>query len=141
MTILNDRARGQARDALSGLTGPVRLVFFETTLDCDTCPEAKSLAQEVAALSDKIRFEAYNVHLDKEKAREFRVNGAPVLAVVGEKDHGIRFYGTPGGYEFGTLIEAIQDVSAGRVALPPEIVEGLKALRSPVHLRVFVTPT
>ena len=141
MPFLDDRARDQVRARLADLGGSVRLVFFERALECDTCPEARALIEEVAALSDRISFEAWNVVTDREKAREYRVEEAPVLAVVGEKDYGIRFYGTPAGYEFGTLIEAIRDVGAGEARLEPSTIEALEGLSSPVHLRVFVTPT
>ena len=141
MSMLNDRAREQVRGALEEMAEPVRLVFFEQTLNCETCPEARALVQEVADLSDMVTLETYNVLVDKEKAKEFSVEAAPVLAVVGKKDYGIRFYGTPSGYEFSVLIETIRDVSNGVVPLSEETFEALKAVTSPVHLRVFVTPT
>ena len=141
MPMLNDHVREQVRGSFATMAGPVRLVFFEQTLNCETCRETRALLEEVAALSDKISLESYNLQIDREKAKEFEVEAAPAVAVVGGKDHGIRFYGIPAGYEFGTLIEAILDVSNGRVSLAPGTIEGLKALRSPVHMRVFVTPT
>ena len=141
MSILSDRVREQVRASFSSLVNPVRLVFFEQTLNCETCPDARRLAEEVAALSDKISFEAYNLMTDREKAAEYGVDAVPALAVVGDQDQGIRFYGTPSGYEFGALVETIQDVSARRIGLSEKTIEALSALTTPVHLRVFVTPT
>ena len=138
--MLNDRAREQTRTALATLSSPVRLVFFEQSLNCETCPEARRLIAEVASLSDKITFESFNLITDRDRAAEFRVDRVPALLVLGEKDFGIRFYGIPGGYEFGALVETIQDVSAGRIGLKQETIEALKGLTSPVHLQVFVTP-
>ncbi len=141
MPILNDRVRDQVMEVFRDLTGPVRLVFFEQTLNCETCPEARHLVEEVASLSEKITFEPYNLITDSDRAREFRIDRVPAIAVVGAKDQGIRFFGTPSGHELGVLVETIQDVSSGHVNLRPETIEGLKALGSPVHLRIFVTPT
>ena len=141
MPFLDERTRDQARNRLADLASPVRLVFFERALGCETCPEARSVAQEVAGLSDKITFEAYNVVTDREKAREFRVEDAPVLVVAGRKDHGIRFYGAPTGYEFGALLETIRDVSEQIPKLEAATLEALGGVNTPVHLRVFVTPT
>ena len=64
------------------------------------------------------------------------------VAVMGaDKDYGIRMYGLPSGYEFGTLIEAILDVSRGDSGLSPETRAALKDVTRPVHLQVFSTPT
>jgi alkyl hydroperoxide reductase subunit AhpF len=58
-----------------------------------------------------------------------------------EKDYGIRLYGLPSGYEFGTLVDAILDVSRGDSGLTAETKEALAALPRPVHIQVFSTPT
>jgi len=141
MPVLNDQVRDQVRGLFDQLTGAIRLVFFERTLDCETCPEARSLLQEVASLSEKIKLEICNLSIDRDKAAELRIDRVPALAVLAGEDRGIRFYGTPSGYEFGTLIDTIQDLSAGRIDLKEETIEALKGLASPVHLQVFVTPT
>ena len=66
--------------------------------------------------------------------------------VVGEEDsgvrfYGIRFYGIPSGYEFTSLLDAIQSVSRGTAELSEETQTYLNELSKPVHLQVFVTPT
>jgi len=141
MPILNAQVVEHVRKAFADLDAPVRLVFFERSLDCDTCPDARRLLEELSEISDKVSLEIHNIEVDREKAREFKVDKVPALAVVGSEDRGVRFYGVPSGYEFGTLIETIQDISTGRIDLKPETVEALKGLAAPVHLEVFVTPT
>lgn len=141
MPILNERIREQVRDALKDMTGAVKLVFFEQALGCDTCPDARALLEELAPLSDKLSLEVLNLQIDREKAETYKVNGVPALAVVGEKDYGIRFYGIPAGYEFSTLLDAILDVSNARISLSPATIDSLRSLAAPVHMRVFVTPT
>ena len=58
-----------------------------------------------------------------------------------DKDFGVRFYGAPAGYEFGSLIEAILDVSSGSSLLSEETKQALAALERDVRVRVFSTPT
>ena len=58
-----------------------------------------------------------------------------------EKDHGIRFYGIPSGYEFGSLVDAILDVSSGDSGLLADTRQALQGLARPVHIQVFSTPT
>jgi hypothetical protein len=50
-------------------------------------------------------------------------------------------YGLPSGYEFGTLVDAILDVSRGESGLAEETKQALAALSRPVHIQVFSTPT
>jgi len=64
-----------------------------------------------------------------------------VFARADGSDTGVRFYGIPAGYEFGTLIDDIVDVSRGTGGLSPETEAYLKSLDTDVHLQVFVTPT
>jgi alkyl hydroperoxide reductase subunit AhpF len=73
---------------------------------------------------------------------ELGIRRTPGVAVMGQdKDYGVRFYGLPSGYEFGTLIDAILDVSAGVSQLQDATKQALAGLKSPVHLQVFSTPT
>ena len=45
--------------------------------------------------------------MDREKAAEFQVDKAPAIVVMNGKDYGIRYYGIPSGYEFGSLINVM----------------------------------
>src|SRR5690606_5802793 len=109
--------------------------------DCLYCEQTVALAQELAELSDKITVEVVNFHSDKARVEEYGIARIPAIAVIGAKDYGVRFYGIPAGYEFGTLLEDIMDVSRGRTDLSEKTLERLARLDSPVHIQVFVTPT
>ena len=61
--------------------------------------------------------------------------------MLGAKDYGIRLYGIPSGYEFGTLIEDIRMVSSGESGLAPATRETVAKVQDPVHIQVFSTPT
>jgi hypothetical protein len=50
-------------------------------------------------------------------------------------------YGLPSGYEFGTLIDAVLDVSSGESGLSEPTKKALAAIGKPVHVQVFSTPT
>ena len=52
-----------------------------------------------------------------------------------------RFYGIPGGYEFSTLMETLRLVSQGASEISPSAKEYLAGLKSPLDIKVFVTPT
>ncbi len=139
--IINEAVKRQAQLALAGLKNPVRLIVFTQDMECQFCRENRQLAEEVAGLSDKLSLEVYNFLLDKEKVEEFKVERVPALIVAGEQDYGIRFYGVPAGFEFSSLIAAIQSVGARDSGLRPETREKLASLKTPVTIDVFVTLT
>lgn len=78
---------------------------------------------------------------DKDKAEQYKIDKIPATIVLGQKDHGIRLYGMPTGYEFPTLLNAIKMVSTVNSELSNETKEKLTILSKPVHIQVFVTLT
>ncbi|MEM4377169.1 MAG: thioredoxin family protein [Candidatus Nitrosocaldaceae archaeon] len=85
--------------------------------------------------------EVYDFVNDSNKAKELKIDKIPAIALIGEKDYGIRFYGIPSGYEFGSLIDDIIDVSKGESRLSKSSKEKIRAVTSPLHIQVFVTLT
>jgi len=141
MAVLSEDIRNDLQKEFEELPGKVKLVVFTQEFECDHCRENTSLAQEVASLSDKLDIEMHDFVLDKEVVERYGVDKIPAIAVEGEKDYGVRFYGVPAGYEFTSFIEAIKSVSAGESGLAPKTQEALAGLKDPLHLQVFVTPT
>jgi glutaredoxin-like protein len=142
MPLLQDKDRETVTTLFQeGLVNPVKLVNFTQALECEYCAETRQLAEEIAALSDKIELEVYNFAIDEERVKEYGVDKIPAIAIVGQKDYGVRYYGLPSGYEFSSLIEDIIDVSAGEVELLPATREALAGITEPLHFQVFVTPT
>jgi glutaredoxin-like protein len=139
--MLKDEDKEQVRKQLEGLASPVQLVMFTQTIECDYCAETRDLVEEVASLSEKVEAVIYNFVTDKDRAEEYEVDKIPAVAVMGERDYGVRFYGIPTGYEFASLIEAIKTVSSGDSGLSDATREALAQVEEPVHFQVFVTPT
>jgi glutaredoxin-like protein len=141
MALLNDQIRNDVRDMLAGVEQPVTLKVFTQSFECEYCKETRELVEEVAALSDKVTAEVYDLEKDAALAESLGVDKIPAIAVVGAKDYGVRLFGIPSGYEFGTLIEDIKMVSSGDSGLSPETRKMVAGLKEPVHVQVFTTPT
>jgi alkyl hydroperoxide reductase subunit AhpF len=142
MALLTDEVAAQLRTEFQNLAGPVRLAVFSQALADPESEQVRRLVEEVAALDPKITAEPYNFVLDTAKVEELKIQRIPAIAILGaEKDYGIRMYGLPSGYEFGSLIDAILDVSSGDSGLSPATREALAAVTKPVHVQVFSTPT
>ena len=145
MSLLRDEDRRQIRKEFESLTEPVKLIVFTQEHECQYCAETRQIAEEVATLSDRIELEVYDLLADEEKAAAYGIDKLPALIVMrgGDepKDYGIRFFGIPSGYEFGTLIEDIRMVSSGDSGLSEATRRQVAELQTPVHFQVFVTPT
>lgn len=141
--LLGIKEQDVVRSRFENLTGRVKLVMFETALDCPYCPQTKELISEVAALSPRLEVEVHNFRTDEELAKRYGVTQVPAVVLLDEvgKDYGIRFYGIPSGYEFSTLLDDIDMVSTGKTSFSQKALDALQALTQSVHLQVFVTPT
>ena len=142
MALLNDEVTAQLKEEFAKLVNPVRLAVFSQALADPESEQVRRLVEELGALDPKLTVESYNFVLDAEKAKELNIARIPAVAVLGaDKDYGVRFYGLPAGYEFGTLVDLILDVSSGQSGLSAATKEALAKLTAPVHLQVFSTPT
>ena len=142
MPLLDDETRGEVETRLAALAGPVKLVLFADPADLEgPSAQLSRLLHEVSELSEKVVVEEHVLAVGDPAATRYAIRRAPAIAVEGERDHGIRYYGLPLGFEFGTLIEVMGDAAAGTAELPEAVRAGLARLREPVHIQVFSTPT
>ncbi len=142
MALLNDDIRNQVKEMLVDLPHDVRLLVFTKPEDCPYCSIVLELMEEVSEASDKISVETYDITEDTEEAETYDISKAPAIAIVGERDYGLRFFGIPANYEFSTLLHGIQVAGRGASAdLDNTTKSYLNALEEPVHYQVFVTPT
>lgn len=141
MALLNDEIVKNVTEMLADLANDVRLVVFTTANGCEYCKEIVQLAQEVAATSSKLTTEVYDFDKAPDKAKAFNITMAPAIAIIGQRDYGLRYYGIPSGHEFSTLLHGIQRASQGQPDLDPQTLSFLSGLDQPVNIQVFVTPT
>lgn len=149
MALLNDQVKQQVRERFSQrLSGPVQLKLYTrpgtgrlilpSGLGCATCDEARELAEDLqASAPDLINLEIVDVTVQDSDVREL-----PTLALgfPGEEPR-IRWQGLPAGYEFATVVDAIERVSTGDHGLCESTLEKLARVEEPVEVMVFATPT
>lgn len=144
--LLDENIKKDVRQAFAGLQHPVQILFFGTKETCEYCSETRQLLEEVVALSPQLGLSIYDLQVDADIAREYRIDKAPAFVLTardGETlaDTGIQYAGIPAGHEFTTLIQDIVLVAGRDSGLKPATREFLKGLQKPIHLQVFVTPT
>lgn len=141
MVMLQEKDRQTLQQRLSALTNTVKLVVFTTSTAPETSELLSQLIQEVVSVSGgKVVMEQHSLEAEPQVAQEYRIEYAPAVVVRAEdKDYGIRYLGIPAGFEFVSLIGAIEDVGRGDPGLSPDSRLMLANLRQPAHIRVFVT--
>ena len=123
------------------MENPVKIVMFTQEIECRFCSDTRKLVQELATINDKITVEVYDFVADAQKAKEYGIDKIPALAIIGKKDHGVRIYGIPYGYELQTLIEAVINVSKGKTDVTDKTKQILAEVKAAVHIQVFVSLT
>jgi len=108
------------------LVDPVHIVMFTQEVECRFCSDTRTLAEEVATLSDKINVDVFDFLKDAELAKQYGIDKTPAIAVIGKIDYGVRIYGIPYGYELQTFIEAMTNVSRGTTDLTAKTKEIIK---------------
>jgi alkyl hydroperoxide reductase subunit AhpF len=142
MALISDDVAADLKKEFQRLENPVRLLVFSQALADPESDQVRRLVEELAGLDSRLHAESYNFVLDKDKVAAVGIARVPAIAVMGEsQDYGLRMYGLPQGYEFGSLVDAILDVSSGESGLREETKAALHALDKPVHIQVFSTPT
>ena len=141
MAFIQENDKSEVRKVLNRMDNPVELIMFTQQVNCQYCSETKQLLDELSELSSNLVVTEYNLVSDSEEVEQYHVDKAPAIVVKGEQDYGIRYYGIPSGYEFASLLEDIVDVSNGDPGFSAAQLEQISAIRQPVHLQVFVTPT
>jgi alkyl hydroperoxide reductase subunit AhpF len=141
MAFLQARDEAAVKKEFERIGGPVKLTVFATELGGENNTQAVALIREVGALSDQLSVAVLNPHIDREQAAAYGITESPVVVVEGAQDYGIRFLGTPAGYEFSNLIDSIIAVSTGDAGLTDETKVTLAGLTEDVTIKVFATPT
>lgn len=105
---------------------------------CPTCGEALLLAKELMRVSDgKLEF----IILDEndDRARELKPRYIPAF-IYGSPNKNVRLYGLPSGQEFAPFIYIHKYISTGELTLPKEVIDTVKEINTPLHIKIFVTP-
>ena len=147
MSLLSPADQEKLRESFDEMTSPVRVLFFTQTFDCEPCAQTREILNELPPLSDKIAVEEVNFILEKEKAAQYGIERVPALALLRADAAGqahdtrIRFLGTPAGYEFVSLVQALLLVGGHDSQLTPANRALVEAVTTPTTIQVFSTPT
>jgi glutaredoxin-like protein len=108
--------------------------------DCKYCPQTQQMMEELVSLSPKLNLETVDFYAEPTVAEEHGITRIPAIVIGSDTGSRVRFFGIPAGYELGMIIEDIKTISNGTTPLSMDTRKQLRAINSPVHIQVFVTP-
>ncbi|HOL63330.1 MAG TPA: thioredoxin family protein [Elusimicrobiales bacterium] len=143
MAFLDDNVREELKKIFSELgDNKVKIVFFKENLNPGNSASVEELLKEMSEVWSNISLEVYNRITDEGKSSEYKPARTPAIFIETPKTgKRVIFYGSPVGYEFVSLIEAIKNSVSDKIEIDEDSVNRLKNLDKDVNIKVFVTPT
>lgn len=140
MALFDPKIQQQLKDILKNMKDEVHILYFTQEIECPSCRETRMFVEEFATLSDKLKLKVYNFVTDKEMSVKYRIDKIPAIALLDkdDNDHGIRFFGLPGGYEINSFLGGLIELSGTREPIPGDVMKRIKAVDRDVHIQVFV---
>lgn len=140
MALFDAKIQQQLKDVLNNMKDEVQIINFTQEIECPMCRETRQFAEEIGSLSDKLKVKVYNFVTDKEMTAKYRIDKIPAIVLLDKDgvDHGIRFFGLPGGYEINSFLGSIIELSGKREPVPEDVMKRIKAIDRDVHIQVFV---
>jgi glutaredoxin-like protein len=141
MGIIAEKDREQLIKIFESLLQDVKVVVFTQEVECGFCQTTRQILEAVSGLSQKISLEVYDFVKDETLVKKYNVSRIPAAILIGDRDYGIRFYGTPAGYEFTTMIQDIMMISRRDPGLSKEVLDELSKVDQSVHIQIMISPT
>ncbi len=140
MALFDVKVQNQLKEILNNMKDNVKIINFTQAIECPMCKETRAFAEEIASLSDKLSVIVYDQIADSDMIKKYGVERIPAIVLLDKdgKDHGVKFYGLPGGYEINSFLSSIIEMSGMRQALPADIASRIKKIDKDVHIQVFV---
>ena len=140
MALFDAKIQQQLKDILKNMKDEVQIINFTQEIECPMCRETRQFAEEIGSLSDKLKVKVYNFVTDKDMSVKYKIDKIPAIVLLDKDgvDHGVRFFGLPGGYEINSFLGSIIELSGRREQVPDDIMKRIKDVDRDVHIQVFV---
>lgn len=142
MGMFSEKVVSETKEVLKGMEKPLRMTYFSQEMECEPCTSASHFVEEFTALDERLNVERKDFLADRDLASQLGVHHIPALLLHRPEDDRatVRYYGIPGGYEFGAFLRTILLFSTGRYEQPLDR-ESLELIERDVNLKVFVLTT
>lgn len=141
MAILSDSDAAEVKKIFEALVKDVQIRVYTQKLECPTCQDTEMILKELDKLSERLHVTFLNSQTDREEADRDDIEMVPAIVVSDGGHSRVKFYGTPSGYEFSSLLTVIVDTGGSEESLSEDTLGFLEGLETDLKFQVFVTPT
>lgn len=141
MALLSEDDSKQLSKLFDMLETDVNIRIYTQRMNCPTCSDTEMILKELGDLSDRLKVSFLNPLTDREKAEKDGIDRVPAILVSDGTHSRVKFYGTPSGYEFSSLLTCIVDAGGSQESLTEDTTRFLDGLETDLNMQVFVTPT
>ncbi|MGL4394536.1 MAG: hypothetical protein ACRCS8_04860 [Brevinema sp.] len=134
MSIFDAEKTERMTTILSAMVNPVKILLFVG--DNEKSKETRQFVLEFLNFSPKLSLEIYN---QTEADNTFQASPLMILTDEHKSNKGVRFLGTPGGFEINSFLMAILDLSGQGEALSIGEKVVLDRIRKPLDIFAYVS--
>ena len=129
------------RDQLRELAGPVTMHYYTSDVASWYSHAEQRLLEDIAQASPHVELCTHADRWDAQREEQVGIARTPAIALYGEQDTGIRYYGMPDGYELESFLSTLHAIGSDAPHLRADTIARLTHLTEPMHLQVIVLPT
>ncbi|MHA2357320.1 MAG: protein disulfide oxidoreductase, partial [Candidatus Heimdallarchaeaceae archaeon] len=136
---VDENIKRQVKEIFQHMENKVYAKLFVDKEYCLTCTQTNEILTLLSELApeDMLNVTVYNKEEGSPEFEKYNVSRYPTIVLHGDKEYNVIFTGIPSGYEFGSLVEDILDISARKFALKKEDLEKIEKIDKPIKIQVF----
>ena len=138
MALLDENIVKQLKGFFDKITEDIKIISFLN--ESDKSKELDSFLNEVADISDSVKYESYMFGSNNELEELYGIKRGTAFTIVKNNEKtGINFFGIPGGHEFNSFVLAILNLAGLGKKLDTDKAEKIKSINKPLDIEVFVS--
>ncbi len=140
---VDENIKRQVAEMFKHMEKAVIAKIFLSDERCFSCNETLQILNLLGELApkEKLIIKQFKTGENDEEIKAHNVDRFPTVILNTDKNINVRFAGIFSGYEFGTMVEDILDLSLGKITLDAASKDKITSIDKPMHIMVFVTPT
>lgn len=143
MKIFNADVAKKLEGYLTNIKNPVKILFFTQEMECPACRETREFLTELTSMNSKLYLETKDFVSDKNLADKHSVDKIPAIILIdsNDQDHGVRFFGLPGGYEINSFVAALLEISGQAIPFNESVRNKIASINKKINIKVLVSLT
>ena len=151
MALIREKDAEALRKLAAGLQNDVDLTLYTQresplvvpgVVPCESCEVTEQMVGELGTIIPKMRVNVLDLVKHRDEAEGAGINRVPTMVLGGAAQKRVRFLGFPGGYEFPTFVKSVLEAGGAPDGLPDDVRKQIAdAVKTPIDIKVFVTPT